>query len=411
MPQAIFISYRRDDAREFATKFYQALKAALPRKKIFFDVDIPEPGIDIIEKIERELASTQVVVAIIGPQWNAANRLHDKGDFVRRELKHALDLKQQKKLKVLPVLLGGGSIARGQLPDDIAALAELEYLEVGAEYAVQILVERVKRLLPAYWIGSHEDVERWQLNWVDLLRQLVKLDIDEVPTIDVKPRNPLRLLRFESRRLLERLGLFEEDPGDEGTPEQWAVIFERHPQTWRMVLDRNDDIIAYWHVAPLNDRDYGTLIAGRFKAGMVTYDKLTLFESKSGTYNLFFVITVISERHRTNTVRRQLFYSFFDVLDKLAMAEEPVFIAEVAADVWTDEGIKLAEGFGMRRVGQRVDDPHILIYSVPITHVLDDFIARREYPALRERYREAGFAIDKAGPPARAPRMSNSVTQ
>ena len=41
-----------------------------------------------------------------------------------------------------------------------------------------------------------------------------------------------------------------------------------------MVLDKNDDIVAYWHVAPLKADDYDRLIAGRFKAGMVTYDIL-----------------------------------------------------------------------------------------------------------------------------------------
>jgi hypothetical protein len=406
MPQGIFISYRREDAREFATAVYDALKAAFPKKKIFFDVDIPEPGIDIIEKIDRELASSQVVVAIIGPRWNAADRLRDKSDFVRRELKSALDFKRQKKLKVLPVLIGGGAIARSGLPEDIADLEELEYLELGNDDPVQHLVERIKRLLPAYWTGSHGDIERWGGNFVDLLQELIKLDIDEVPTIDIKPRNPLRRLHFESRRLLERLGLRASDPGDEGTPEQWALIFERLPQTWRLILDRDDNIVAYWHVAPLNDRDYEKLLAGRFKAGMVTYDKLTLFESKSGVYNLFFVITVIAEQHRTNAVRRQLFYSFFEVLDKLAAAEQPVYISEVAADVWTDEGIKLAEGFGMRRVGQRADNPKISIYAVPISHVLSDYIAKREYPVLRERYIEAGFVLDKDAKPSRAPRVS-----
>lgn len=347
-----------------------------------------------------------MVVAIVGPRWNAGDRLRDKGDFVRRELKCALELKRQKKLKLLPVLVGGGVIARGSLPDDIAGLEELEYLEIGNADTVQRLVQRIKSLLPAYWIGNHDDIARWGGKFVDLLQQLVKLDIDEVPTIDVKPRHPLRRLHFESRRLLQRLGLHASDPGDEGTPEQWALIFERHPQTWRLILDRDDNIIAYWHVAPLNDHDYRNLLAGRFKAGMVTYDKLTLFESKSGIYNLFFVITVIAERHRTNAVRRQLFYSFFEVLDRLAAAEQPVFIAEVAADVWTDEGIKLAEGFGMRRVGHRADNPKVLIYSVPISEVLSDYIARREYPLLRERYSEAGFVLDKDAKASRASRVS-----
>jgi hypothetical protein len=90
---------------------------------------------------------------------------------------------------------------------------------------------------------------------VDFLKHLIKLDVDEVPTIDAAPRHPWHRLRQGIHRCLERLGLRSKDPGDEGTPEQWAVIFEHHPQTWRMVLDKNDDIVAYWHVAPLKAED------------------------------------------------------------------------------------------------------------------------------------------------------------
>src|SRR6202795_1809838 len=80
---------------------------------------------------------------------------------------------------------------------------------------------------------------------------------------------------------------------------------------------------------------------------------------------------------------------------KFAAAEPPVFITEVAADVWTPEGIKLAEGFGMKRVGRRTDDAKILIYTVAITDVLNDAIAQKRFKDLRERYMAAGFVLDR----------------
>jgi len=393
MAQGIFISYRREDSSPIVAKLYDALKAAFPKKRIFFDVDAPAPGSNLIEKIEHAIESSQVVIAIIGARWNSTGRLDNKGDYVRHELEHALLLRDQKRLRILPVLVGGATMPR-ELPAGLTRLAQLEYLDVESEAGIATIIAQTRGLLPPYWVGGHEDIVLWQRDWVDLLRHLVKLDVDEVPTIDARPRNPVHRLRFELRKLLAWLGLREPDPGDEGSPEQWALIFERHPQTWRLVLDKNDEIVAYWHVAPLKNDDYRALIAGGFKAGMVSYEKLTLFEKKAGIYNLFFVITVVEEQHRTAVVHRYLFFSFFEVLDKLATAEEPVFIAEVAADVWTDEGIKLAEGFGMKRVGQRIDDPRILIYSVPIADVLNDYIARRRYAPLRERYLAAGFPLD-----------------
>src|ERR1700689_2017452 len=145
MSQGIFISYRRDDTRAVAGRLYQALKAAFPKKKIFFDVDIPEPGNEIIAKIVRELQSSQVVIALIGPQWNAHNRLDSSHDFVRRELKSALDLRQDG-LKVLPVLVDGATIPSEQLPHDLIAIGELEYLKITHDDEVGKIAQGARRL-------------------------------------------------------------------------------------------------------------------------------------------------------------------------------------------------------------------------------------------------------------------------
>lgn len=394
MPQRIFISYRRDDTRALAEKIDRLLRAEFPRKSIFFDVNAPEPGSVLIEKIDRELESAQIVIALIGPDWNRGRRLDHEHDYVRHELKRALSLRREKNLRILPVLVGGAKLPIDELPADLKAMADLEYLHIEGESGIPAIIQQTKEALPRYWVGGHDDIVRWSWDWVDLLKRLIQLDVDEVPTIDTVPRDPLLRARHEARRLLEKLGLRTPDPGDEGSAEQWASVFERHPQTWRIIFSKEDEIVAYWHVAPLNDDDYRKLIAGRFKAGMVKYEKLTLFEKKSGIYNLFFVITVVDENHRNVDLHRYLFFSFFEVLDKLASAEEPVFIAEVAADVWTDEGIKLAQGFGMKRVGSRIDNPDVLIYNVPITDVLNAYIAKQRYPALRQRYQEAGFVVN-----------------
>ena len=180
-----------------------------------------------------------------------------------------------------------------------------------------------------------------------------------------RPSMPRRAIRGTALRqgdspLSRAAGIAQQGSGQtrerpSNGPSSSSII--RRPGGW--CSTRIDDIVAYWHVAPLKADDYGRLIAGRFKAGMVTYDRLTLFENKGGHYNLFFVITVVNNAHRNAALYRQLFFSFFDVLEKLAAAEPPVFITEVAADVWTPEGIKLAEGFGMKRVGRRTDDAKI----------------------------------------------------
>jgi len=64
MSQGIFISYRRDDTRAIAGRLYAALKTAFPKKRIFFDVDIPEPGNEIIAKIAVPEVRERLTTAI-----------------------------------------------------------------------------------------------------------------------------------------------------------------------------------------------------------------------------------------------------------------------------------------------------------------------------------------------------------
>ena len=77
----------------------------------------------------------------------------------------------------------------------LIAIGELEYLEITHDGDVGKIVEGARRLLPPYGVGSHDDIVRWHWDWVDFLKHLIKLDVDEVPTIDAVPRNPLRRLR------------------------------------------------------------------------------------------------------------------------------------------------------------------------------------------------------------------------
>ena len=49
----------------------------------------------------------------------------------------------------------------------------------------------------------------------------------------------------------------------------------------------------------------------------------------------------------------------------------------------------------MKRVGRRADDAKILIYTVAVTDVLNDVIAKKRFQGLRECYAEAGFVLDR----------------
>ena len=194
--------------------------------------------------------------------------------------------------------------------------------------------------------------------------------------------------------------------GDEGTPEDWARVFEDFPDTWRMVLDKDDEILGYWHVAPLHDRYLEGVKNGTFRAGEVTRDKLKLFHMFPGTYDVFFVIVALKDEYRigeqsvasspatrrdaqvtireVNDVHRKLFDSFFDALEELARRE--VFVRELIADVWTELGKRFFEHFGMDEILPCPRDDLVALCVGPIETILGKHAHR--YPHLIQRYRE-----------------------
>jgi TIR domain/Tetratricopeptide repeat len=126
--QGIFLSYRREDAGPYARSLQLQLGQRIPDTTIFMDLDSIEAGLDFAEIIEEAVASSAVLVALIGRQWatltdeEGARRLDNPDDFVRFEIKTALE----RGVRVIPVLLDGARPLRQQeLPGDLRRLARL----------------------------------------------------------------------------------------------------------------------------------------------------------------------------------------------------------------------------------------------------------------------------------------------
>ena len=126
MSGKIFISYRREDTRADARSVDQRLRATFGADKIFFDVDTIQKGRDFRKVLAEALDSSNVLLAIIGPNWlngtdpTGHRRLDDPGDFVRMEIGNAL----KRDIAVIPVLVGGAKMpAEQDLPEDLRGLA------------------------------------------------------------------------------------------------------------------------------------------------------------------------------------------------------------------------------------------------------------------------------------------------
>ena len=132
-PGRIFISYRRQETAWPAGRLYDVLVKHLPAEEVFKDVDNIEPGEDFVERITAAVASCDVLLALIGPQWltmtdeNGDRRLDNPEDYVRLEIEAAL----KRKIRVIPILVDEARMPRAkELPPALAPLVRRNAVEI-----------------------------------------------------------------------------------------------------------------------------------------------------------------------------------------------------------------------------------------------------------------------------------------
>lgn len=121
----IFISYRRKDSAESTGRLNDHLSSAFS-VTIFQDIHSISGGEDFFIRIKKELSSTDLVIAIIGPEWlkitddEGNYRLTQPDDYVRLEIETAL----KKKTPLIPVLINNALMPKAsELPESIRELA------------------------------------------------------------------------------------------------------------------------------------------------------------------------------------------------------------------------------------------------------------------------------------------------
>lgn len=115
----IFFSYRRKDSPFASNEFYKILVKRFGEKQVFKDIDNLRPGALWIRDISSTIEASDLVLAVIGPQWNAGRRLDKIDDPVRLEIEQAL----LKDVPLIPVLLDDAPVPRrDRLPASVAPL-------------------------------------------------------------------------------------------------------------------------------------------------------------------------------------------------------------------------------------------------------------------------------------------------
>jgi TPR repeat protein len=150
MNAKVFINYRREDSAPYAGRLYDRLAARLGEDQVFIDIDQIEPGEDFAEVINRKVGTCDIAIVTIGPHWLSATdasgkrRLDNEEDFVRMEIVAAL----QRKIRVIPVLVGGAQMPQKQdLPQALAPLSRrnaIELSEIRFHADVNRLIEAIE---------------------------------------------------------------------------------------------------------------------------------------------------------------------------------------------------------------------------------------------------------------------------
>jgi TIR domain len=96
----IAISYRREDSLTIAGRLYDGLQAEFGERNVFMDFDSIPPGVDFRERIKETIERSDLVIALIGPQWlgeqsDGSRRIDDPSDFVRLEIEYALKMESR----------------------------------------------------------------------------------------------------------------------------------------------------------------------------------------------------------------------------------------------------------------------------------------------------------------------------
>jgi hypothetical protein len=150
---SIFISYRRRDSPHITGRIYDRLVLRFGRETVLKDVDSIPLGMDFRECLRREVGSSEVVIAVIGKNWNpllasGQPKLSDPRDYLRIELESALE----RGIPVIPVLVDGMEMpVEDELPPSLVRLAYRNGMSVRPDpdfhHDVDRLVHGIEQLL------------------------------------------------------------------------------------------------------------------------------------------------------------------------------------------------------------------------------------------------------------------------
>lgn len=147
----VFVNYRTGDGDKTAALIARDLSHRFGDEPIFRASESIKPGMCYPEELLNNVRRSDVLLAVIGPDWTRFPALHDDNDWVRREILEALACG----IPVIPVLEGRRTerLTASDLPAELQPLADrqserldLHQVESGLDRIAKRLIELVPTL-------------------------------------------------------------------------------------------------------------------------------------------------------------------------------------------------------------------------------------------------------------------------
>lgn len=146
----VFINYRTGDGEETAVALEQNLTQRFGEGRIFRASPSIRPGQLFDDKLLASVRTSSVLIAVIGTHWAESPRLHDRDDWVRKEILEAFRCA----ITVVPVLVGRETkrLQPAGLPSALRKLARcqsIRYDTQNSEYDLLRLGDFLAEEIPA----------------------------------------------------------------------------------------------------------------------------------------------------------------------------------------------------------------------------------------------------------------------
>jgi len=234
--KSLFISYRKDDCADMASRIQSKLKTDNPMARVFLDSTLMKGGEKFTEQIKEEIANSDVLLLLVGNYWNtdmSRRRLFDSKDILRREISWAI----KKGVSIIPILINNTEMPSSRmLPEEIREV-------------IQLHAERIRS-------------SKFEEDYGHLLSTLMRILTDrllrEKELDDLSIDSPELQQIFDKSKHLMSHYVPKESKGGEGFPESRINLFGKWETT---AFSVNQRFVIKYNIEHHEDRIFkGTFI-------------------------------------------------------------------------------------------------------------------------------------------------------